>query len=242
MVSLVTVVKSEGPKLLPFLKACCMYFALWLPASSPSWLSALVKCLPILCLWAFLLAHGTRSVLARSDARAILAGLVFSALGDAFLIWQEEGYFSHGLLMFAVAHALYSSAFGMNPLNLQAGLAVGSVSAVSYTFLYPCLSNPFTYLVGGYVALIGFMAWRATAGVQLANDLWKWTRLSACLGAWLFMVSDLTIAVDKFCFPVPYSRAVVMATYYAAQMLIALSAVECQEVEASRKRGVNISH
>ncbi|XP_061103126.1 lysoplasmalogenase TMEM86A-like [Conger conger] len=237
MVSPVTVVKSEGPKLLPFLKASCLYFALWLPTSSPSWLSALVKCLPILCLWAFLLAHGTRFLLAQSAARRILAGLVFSALGDAFLVWQEEGYFSHGLLMFAVAHILYSSAFGMRPLNPHAGVAVGCVSVLSYTFLYPCLSHPFTYLVGVYVALIGFMGWRAMAGVQLANDLWKWTRLSACLGAGLFWVSDLTIAIDKFCFSVPYSRAIIMGTYYAAQMLIALSAVEGQDVEASRKRG-----
>ncbi|KAJ8417682.1 hypothetical protein AAFF_G00225250 [Aldrovandia affinis] len=230
-------VKSEGPKLVPFFKATCVYFVLWLPTSSPSWLSTLVKCLPILCLWAFLLAHGPRFVLAHSGACKILAGLVFSALGDAFLIWQEQGYFCHGLLMFAVTHILYSSAFGMKPVNPQVGLFVGCVSVVSYTLLYPYLSGPFTYLVGGYVALIGFMGWRAVAGVWLANDLWTWTRLSACLGAGLFMVSDLTIAVDKFCFPVPHSRAVIMATYYAAQMLIALSAVECQDGEASRKRG-----
>ncbi|XP_035272596.1 lysoplasmalogenase-like protein TMEM86A isoform X1 [Anguilla anguilla] len=237
MVSPVSVVKNEGPKLLPFFKAICMYFALWLPTSSPSWISALVKCLPILCLWAFLLAHGTRFLLARSAARKILAGLVFSVLGDVFLVWQEDGYFSHGLLMFAVAHVLYSSAFGMRPLNPLAGVVVAFLSLLSYTILYPCLFGPFTYLVGVYVALIGLMGWRAVAGVQLANDLWTWTRLSACLGAGFFIVSDLTIAVDKFCFPVPNSRAIVMGTYYAAQMLIALSAVECQEAEASRKRG-----
>lgn len=138
--------------------------------------------------------------------------------------------------MFAITHILYSSAFGMKPINVRAGLVITAVSFLCYILLYPYLSGPFTYLVAVYIALIGFMGWRAIAGLQLANDLWTWTKLSACLGAVLFMVSDLTIAVNKFCFPVPHSRAIIMATYYAAQMLIALSAVECQDVEVARKR------
>ncbi len=97
--SFVMQVKSEGPKLVPFFKATCVYFVLWLPTSSPSWFSALIKCLPIFCLWVFLLAHGISFLGAHASARKILAGLIFSALGDAFLIWQEQGYFSHGELI-----------------------------------------------------------------------------------------------------------------------------------------------
>ncbi|XP_056348075.1 lysoplasmalogenase-like protein TMEM86A [Oenanthe melanoleuca] len=236
MVSPVTVVKSEGPKLVPFFKATCVYFVLWLPTSSPSWFSALIKCLPIFCLWVFLLAHGINFLVSHRSASRILAGLIFSAVGDAFLIWQEQGYFIHGLLMFAITHILYSSAFGMKPLDLKAGLLMGLVSSSCYAFLYSYLSGPFTYLVAVYIALIGFMGWRAVAGVQLCNDLWTWTKLSACVGAMLFMVSDLTIALNEFCFPVPYSRFIIMATYYAAQMLIALSAVETRDEEDFRKR------
>uniref|UniRef100_A0A8D2JIT6 lysoplasmalogenase n=1 Tax=Varanus komodoensis TaxID=61221 RepID=A0A8D2JIT6_VARKO len=202
---------SEGPKLVPFFKATCVYFVLWLPTSSPSWFSALIKCLPIFCLWVFLLAHGINFLMAHRSACGIFAGLIFSAVGDAFLIWQEQGYFIHGLLMFAITHILYSSAYGMKPLDLKAGLVMALMSSFCYTFLYAYLSGPFTYLVAVYI---------------LCNDLWTWTKLSACIGSVLFMVSDLTIAVNKFCFPVPYSRVIIMATYYAAQMLIALSAVE----------------
>ncbi|KAM6204854.1 lysoplasmalogenase TMEM86A [Sarcoramphus papa] len=233
---LVLQVKSEGPKLVPFFKATCVYFVLWLPTSSPSWFSALIKCLPIFCLWVFLLAHGINFLVSHRSASRILAGLIFSAVGDAFLIWQEQGYFIHGLLMFAITHILYSSAFGMKPLDLKAGLLMGLVSSSCYAFLYSYLSGPFTYLVAVYIALIGFMGWRAVAGMQLCNDLWTWTKLSACIGAMLFMVSDLTIALNKFCFPVPYSRFIIMATYYAAQMLIALSAVESRDEEDFRKR------
>lgn len=229
MVSPVTVVKSEGPKLVPFFKATCVYFVLWLPSSSPSWVSALIKCLPIFCLWLFLLAHGVRFLLAHPSASLIFVGLVFSAVGDAFLIWQDHGYFEHGLLMFAVAHILYAAAFGMRPLALRTGLVIGVLSGLCYALLYPGLSGAFTYLVGVYVALISFMGWRAMAGLRLVGAAWRWTELAAGGGALLFILSDLTIALNKFCFPVPYSRALIMSTYYAAQMLIALSAVESRE-------------
>ncbi|XP_044799432.1 lysoplasmalogenase TMEM86A isoform X1 [Bubalus kerabau] len=222
-------VKSEGPKLVPFFKATCVYFVLWLPSSSPSWVSALIKCLPIFCLWLFLLAHGLGFLLTHPSATRIFVGLVFSAIGDAFLIWQDQGYFVHGVLMFAVTHMLYASAFGMRPLGLRTGLLMVILSGLSYAFLYPNLTGAFTYLVGVYVAIIGFMGWRAMAGLQLVGAAWRWTELAAGTGALLFIVSDLTIALDKFCFPVPYSRAFIMSTYYAAQMLIALSAVESRE-------------
>ncbi|XP_059507997.1 lysoplasmalogenase-like protein TMEM86A isoform X2 [Stegostoma tigrinum] len=144
-----------------------------------------------------------------------------------------------GLLMFAITHILYTSAFGMKPLNPEPGCGVVVICGIFYCLLYPYLSGPFTYLVAVYIALIGFMGWRAIAGVQLFNDLWTWTKLCACLGAVLFMVSDLTIAVNKFCFPVPYSRAIIMATYYAAQMLISLSVVECKDDNDGNIRKMN---
>ncbi|XP_037695187.1 lysoplasmalogenase-like protein TMEM86A isoform X2 [Choloepus didactylus] len=134
-------VKSEGPKLVPFFKATCVYFVLWLPSSSPSCVSALIKCLPIFCLWLFLLAHGLGFLLAHPNATRIFVGLVFSAVGDAFLIWQDQGYFVHGLLMFAVAHMFYASAFGMRPLALRTGLVMAVLSGLCYALLYPYLSG-----------------------------------------------------------------------------------------------------
>ncbi|XP_038620436.1 lysoplasmalogenase-like protein TMEM86A [Tachyglossus aculeatus] len=235
MVSPVTVVKSEGPKLVPFFKATCVYFVLWLPSASPSWFSALIKCLPIFSLWLFLLAHGLGFLLAHPSASRIFAGLVFSAVGDAFLIWQDQGYFVHGLLMFVVTHVLYTWAFGMRPLALRLGLGMAALSCLCYAILYPYLSGPFTYLVGGYVALIAFMGWRALAGVRPGGTPWRWTELAAGAGAMLFIVSDMTLALNKFCFPVPYSRVVIMATYYAAQMLIALSAVESRDQDGGKR-------
>lgn len=131
--------------------------------------------------------------------------------------------------MFAVTHMLYASAFGMRPLALRTGLLMAVLAVLCYAVFYPGLTGAFTYLVGVYVALVSFMGWRAMAGLHLVGAAWRWTELAAGGGALLFIVSDLTLGFDKFCFPVPYSRAVIMSTYYAAQMLIALSAVESRE-------------
>jgi len=40
-----------------------------------------------------------------------------------------------------------------------------------------------------------------------------------------FLVSDCLIGIDKFVCPVPLARVLIMSSYYAAQALLALSAV-----------------
>jgi len=82
-----------------------------------------------------------------------------------------------------------------------------------------------------------YMAWRAGARV---GKLSRWTKQSSCAGALLFCISDFTIAVNKFTHPVPYSHTIIMSTYYAAQMLIALSVVDSQ-VDAVVEQSLRLS-
>ena len=66
--------------------------------------------------------------------------------------------------------------------------------------------------------------------------------MSGVLGAILFAISDSLIAIRKFARPVPYQHQLIMSTYYAAQMLIALSVVDSQAeyaMEVSRRGGKN---
>lgn len=79
-----------------------------------------------------------------------------------------------------------------------------------------------------YCILIGCMLWRAIARVQLFNDLWTWTKLCSCGGAIFFVVSDYILCIDKFRIPVPYAHQLIMATYYIAQLGIALSVIDSQ--------------
>lgn len=77
-----------------------------------------------------------------------------------------------------------------------------------------------------YTFLLMFMVWRAVSRVQLFNDLWTWTKLCSCGGGILFALSDLILGLNKFVSPIPYANMLIMLTYYAAQLGIALSVVD----------------
>ncbi|XP_013409629.1 lysoplasmalogenase-like protein TMEM86A [Lingula anatina] len=221
-----TVLKSVGPKLVPFFKTLAIYFVLFGDeASYGSIFYAIIKCLPVISLIVFVLLHGMNLSEYYAYSRRILAGLIFSCLGDIFLVWKHY-CFEHGLAMFAVAQLLYASAFGMRPLNPWAGLVISFLGSIVYTILSPGLTGIMNILVPMYLILILFMAWRAVARVQLFDDLWTWTKLCGCAGSIAFLISDLTIALDKFVMPIPFGHTIIMTTYYAAQFGIALSVVD----------------
>jgi uncharacterized membrane protein YhhN len=71
-----------------------------------------------------------------------------------------------------------------------------------------------------YGAVLMVMGWQAA-------EMWvRWSDLSALaamLGAILFMLSDSTLALNKFRAPIRQSAIIIMSTYWAAQLLIAWS-------------------
>jgi uncharacterized membrane protein YhhN len=226
-----TVLKSVGPKLVPFFKTLAIYFVLFGEGGAgrlDSPFHCVIKCLPIVSLIIFVILHGLSLSEYYSYSRKVLLGLIFSGFGDAFLVWQNSGYLIHGLLMFAIAQMLYASAFGLRPLKLWLGAIVMAFGVVVYASVFPGLKGAMVVLAGVYITLICFMAWRAAARVQIFNDLWTWTKLCACAGALCFLISDTVIAVNMFVFPMRYSHLIIMTTYYAAQLGITLSVVDSQ--------------
>ncbi|XP_029780605.1 lysoplasmalogenase isoform X1 [Suricata suricatta] len=193
--------------LIPFLLSCAVYFLLWIPEDQPSWLSALVKCLPVLCLVVFLQAAGPGW-----GYRALLqAALLCSALGDACLIWPEA--FLYGVAAFTAAHLLYLWAFGLTPPRPGLLLPIALASLLQHGLLLPHLPPGMALPLVTYSLVLAAMLWRGLARGGGA----RW-------GALLFALSDSVLAWDAFAQPLPHARLVVMTTYYAAQLLIALSA------------------
>ena len=185
----IAVLKSVGPKLVPFFKTLAIYFVLFGDGSKlESIFYCAIKCLPIISLIIFVLLHGMSFSEYYSYSRKILVGLVFSCFGDAFLVWKSLGYFDHGVAMFAIAQMMYASAFGLTPVNPSAGVACSVLAAMTYSFLFPGLKGSMVYICLIYISLIGFMVWRAIARVQFFNDLWTWTKLCGCAGALCFIV------------------------------------------------------
>ena len=222
--------KSIGPKLVPFFKTVALYFVLYPDENPPTIFCCLFKCLPIISLMLFVLLQGMSFSIYYRYSRRILVGLIFSCLGDAFLVWKQN-YFMHGTAMFAVSQVMYARAFGWKPFNPYTLGVLSVIGTAGYYYVASDLKGILLYLVASYMVLILTMTWRAIARVQFFDELWTWTKLCGCAGSILFLISDFVIAIDKFRTPVPFSHIIVMSTYYAAQLGISLSVVDSQAEE-----------
>ncbi|XP_032704589.1 lysoplasmalogenase isoform X2 [Lontra canadensis] len=194
-------------RLSPFFVTCAAYFLLWIPQDQPSWVGALVKCLPVLCL-----AASLQGAPRGTGYRVLLQGaLLCSAVGDACLIWPDA--FLSGVAAFTVAHLLYLWAFGLTPLRPGLLLSIAPVSVSYYGLLLLHLPASMVPALAAYSLVLASMLWRGLA----SGGSVRW-------GALLFTLSDMVLAWDTFVRPLPLARLVVMITYYAAQLLITLSA------------------
>lgn len=229
MTSVKQVVKSVGPKLVPFFKTLAIYFVIFIPQEHPSFVGMVLKCLPIISLMIFVLLHGMSLGDQHKYSRRIIAGLIFCCIGDACLVWSHSWpkYFEFGMLAFAIGHVNYIRAFGFKPLNLPLGIVLYALGVLGILYLMPGLNKPELMIgVPIYSFALITMMWRAMARVQFFEDLWTWSKLCTCAGGVLFVVSDLVIGISHFKFPVNYDQAIIMSTYYAAQLGIALSVVD----------------
>ncbi|XP_011232087.1 lysoplasmalogenase isoform X1 [Ailuropoda melanoleuca] len=199
----------------PFFLTCAVYF-LWIPQDRPSWVGALFKCLPVVCL-----VGSLQAVRWGRGYRALLQGaLLCSAVGDACLIWPDA--FLYGVAAFTAAHLLYLWAFGLAPLRPGLLLPIALVSGPYYGTLLLHLPAGMVPALVTYSLVLAAMLWR---GLARGGSV-RW-------GALLFTLSDMLLAWDTFVQPLPHARLLVMTTYYAAQLLITLSAFPSPRLKAS---------
>jgi uncharacterized membrane protein YhhN len=151
----------------------------------------------------------------------ILAGLVCSLAGDIALMFPERG-FRPGLVAFLVAQVLYSLAFKPAPgRTASVGLLLPFMiyGLLMFRTLAPGL-GPLKLPVFVYIAAITVMAWLAAGRFIELGGL---KPLLAFAGAVLFLVSDSVLAYDRFGKRIGPAQAIILETYFPAQILIALS-------------------
>ncbi|KAJ8982988.1 hypothetical protein NQ317_001429 [Molorchus minor] len=233
MTSVIKVVKNVGPKLVPYFKTVAIYFVIFVPQDKPSIFSTILKCLPIISLMLFVVLHGMSLGEEYKYSRRILTGLIFCCIGDAFLIWQQ--YFDVGMLAFIIGHIYYISAFGFKPVNLPLAAVLYFLATLVVLYLLPGLHGIFIVGVPIYIMVITTMLWRAIARVQFFEDLWTWSKLCTCAGGILFTLSDLMIGIDRFKYNIEYAQVLIMSTYYAAQVGIAVSIVDAKTAITANK-------
>jgi uncharacterized membrane protein YhhN len=153
---------------------------------------------------------------------AILVGLVFSLIGDVFLIVPQT-YFVFGLISFLLAHIFYATAFfraGGGKFNFVS-LSMFLIGFVILVLNYAGVPDALKIPVVVYATAISLMLCFA-----LNLYLTKKTpeAFFAFSGAFLFVVSDSILAFNKFTYEFFSAKIFILATYFTAQWLIARSA------------------
>lgn len=152
---------------------------------------------------------------------AIVVGLLFSFAGDVFLMLPSDRFIA-GLVSFLLAHIAYIGAFASNTQLLSAFWSPLPFLVYAIILLRVLLprAGKMRAPVLVYGIVITVMAWRACEqGLQLPNT----KTLFAFIGAALFVISDSTLAVNRFVNKFHSAQAIILGTYFAAQWLIALS-------------------
>jgi uncharacterized membrane protein YhhN len=188
----------------------------------PRWQQYLGK--PLATTLIFLLALSRAPYAGRIYALAILLGLLCSLAGDIFLMLPGDRFLA-GLISFLLAHIAYIVAFATAPearFTLVSSLTLVPLiiyGGVIFGRLAPHLGS-LRLPVFVYLLIIVAMAWCAVDRWRVAQT--APTGLSA-LGALLFVLSDSTLAWNRFIGQFKPAQAIVLGTYFTAQWLIALS-------------------
>ncbi len=176
---------------------------------------------------ALVIAHAWHLGPPRHRMRApLLAGLGLSLLGDVALLWPQQGFLP-GLAAFLLAHLAYLFAFARGvrlaawPLAF-AGYAL--LAAAVLSLLWPGVPGPLRWPVLAYVLCLAAMAAQTASAWHAARSGDASTRRrlgGAALGGALFLTSDALLAFNRFHSPLPLATLWILASYWAAQWLIA---------------------
>ena len=152
---------------------------------------------------------------------AVVAGLVFSLMGDILLMLPRERFIA-GLASFLLAHLFYIAAFtleGARSPGLLYALPFAVYGLVMLRVLLPGLGRLKAPVII-YMPVIMLMAWQAFC--RWMTTAQRGSAL-AFMGALLFVISDSVLALNRFKRPLQSAQLYIMATYFTAQWLIALS-------------------
>jgi len=176
---------------------------------------------PLTMVFVIFVALAARPLVPASYKTLILAGLLCSLVGDVALMFPDR-WFEAGLVSFLAAHLFYILAFRPGPgrpFSTTILLPFIIFGLLMFRTLAPSLGRlKFPVLV--YITAITVMAWLA-AGRFI--DRGGMRPLLAFAGAILFLVSDSVLAYDRFVKKLGPAQAIILGTYFPAQLLIALS-------------------
>lgn len=201
------------------LTAGLIYWAAYSWQDGEGWLRSLVKTTTLAPLALFWVVSGSQG---QSAVWPMALGLALGVIGDFFLSRPGQKAFLAGMAAFGLGHLAYSGGMavrsaelGFVPLGPSDVLMICAVLALvlSTEFWLRPRTGALLWPVRVYVALIALMA---LAAILLPDHP---GRSALQLGAALFLVSDLLLAIRLFVVKGPFVRATLGALLWPAYVL-----------------------
>jgi uncharacterized membrane protein YhhN len=148
----------------------------------------------------------------------IMAALILSLVGDLFLL-NHEKYFKHGLISFLFAHVFYSISILLRTNNFNLMLILIYVGILFLMLLI--FRDKLSIAVVSYLIVIITMGFLACNYFYYDKSQMAEITFIASL---LFIVSDFTLAYNKFKNKFHLAEVIILSTYFIAQYLFAVSA------------------
>jgi uncharacterized membrane protein YhhN len=155
----------------------------------------------------------------------LIMGLIFCLMGDVFLALPGGKAFKAGLVAFLLGHLFYIASFS-NLVSFSAWASPGSIpfwiiSFLVFLWLRPHLGK-MLFPVVLYILVITMMTSGAWAVFNQPSFPFS-GRMFILLGAFLFYISDVFVARDKFVKPEYLNRLIGLPLYYLGQFLLSFS-------------------
>jgi uncharacterized membrane protein YhhN len=159
----------------------------------------------------------------------VLAALLLSWFGDAFLIGSASHWFLSGLVSFLLAHIAYVTAFVTLGVErrwtLAASIPVTVIAILVLMWLAPNVPDGLLWPVRIYTAVISLMV------ITAFGTLGAGASVLIVSGACLFYLSDLSVAAMRFTEPLFPTYVLGLPLYYAGQLCFALSVAAVRPVK-----------
>jgi alkenylglycerophosphocholine/alkenylglycerophosphoethanolamine hydrolase len=157
---------------------------------------------------------------------SVAKGILFSLAGDVLLMVPPDRMFLFGLVAFLLTHLSYVLGFKEGLINLTAWslvlmiiILVNSQGVIRRRIgaMRAKGQNVLVRPVIVYGLVISLMLYAATSTIY--DPAWKMSAaFSVSLGAFLFYISDLILAWNKFVSPIRNTRIFNIVTYYLGQI------------------------
>ncbi len=209
-----------------YLLIACLHIVLFYFVSGDSLALALTKSvlMPLLLILIYFYRKESQN---KANWTKVIIAVCFSFLGDIFLlnIFEQDYFFLAGLTCFLITHGFYISIFSKDYKSFLSVFKIKNILPtvmlltwiLSFYFYIDSYLGELGFPVLIYMIVIGIMALAALSRKAISG---RESFLLVMMGAILFMISDMILALNKFAFPIEYSSSYIMATYLLAQFLI----------------------